>query len=192
MEDLNDQSWSREDERGSFFACTRPVLLDHDFINTAFGTKDMFWAKTIPKDQLAKAISQSVNVGLYEVIPAVPPPASIDEPSSPRDESPTTHGPPEESLRQVGLARLMTDHVTFAYLTDVYVLPEKRGLELFPWLIGCVKKLLQAHPALRRAALLTGSESLKKFYAKELGVWDMADEPGVTMMSRKAYGADGG
>ncbi|KAK1821872.1 hypothetical protein LTR12_003748 [Friedmanniomyces endolithicus] len=191
MEDLNDQSWQREDERGAFFVSTKPNLLDHDFINTAFEDPDMFWATRLPPDQLAKALSQSVTVGLFEVKPAVPPRSTTDEPSSPREGSPTTDLPPREALQQIGLARLVTDHVTFAYLSDVYVTPTKRGLGLFPWLIQCVKELLRAHPALRRAALLTGSDSLSKFYARALGVWDMAEEPRVTVMCRKAFNADG-
>ncbi|TKA56785.1 hypothetical protein B0A55_12657 [Friedmanniomyces simplex] len=191
MEDLNDQSWQREDERGAFLVSTKPILLDPAFINTAFEDPDMFWASRLPTDQLAKALSQSVTVGLYEVTPAIPPSSTTDEPSSPREGSPTTELPPHESLHQVGLARLVTDHVTFAYLSDVYVLPSKRGLGLFPWLIKCVKELLQAHPALRRAMLLTGSDSLRDFYARELGVWDVAEEPRVTVMSRKAFSADG-
>ncbi|KAK5684398.1 hypothetical protein LTS10_004266 [Elasticomyces elasticus] len=189
MEDLNDQSWRREDDRGAFLVCTKPDLLDHEFINQAFSSDDMFWAKRIPADQLAKALSQSVTLALYEVSPGGPP-ATTDEPSSPRRESPTTEAPRKEHLQQIGLARLVTDHVTFVYLSDVYVLPTKRRLGLFPFLIGCVKDLLKMHPALRRAMLLTGSDSLRDFYARTLGVWDVVEETQLTIMSRKAVGAD--
>jgi len=187
MEDLNDQTWHRDDERGTYTVSTKPDLLDHDFINKAFGTDDMFWAATIPKDQLAKALSQSVTVALYEQAPAIPPPKTASEPSSPREGSPTTDVQSQASLEQIGLARLVTDHVTFAYLSDVYVLPEKRGRGLFPWMIACVKELLEAHPALRRVTLFTGSEGLRDFYARTLGVHDMKEEPKVTTMSRKAF-----
>ena len=54
-------------------------------------------------------------------------------------------------------------------------------------MIECVKELLQAHPALRRAMLLTGSESLENFYAKGLGVWNMKEESNVIVMSKKAF-----
>jgi GNAT superfamily N-acetyltransferase len=56
--------------------------------------------------------------------------------------------------QQVGLARVVTDHATFAYLCDVYVLPEHRGQGLSKWLL----ELVVAHPALtgaRRAMLAT-------------------------------------
>jgi GNAT superfamily N-acetyltransferase len=56
--------------------------------------------------------------------------------------------------RQVGFARVITDRATFAYLGDVYVLPELRSRGLGKWLIDCV----MAHPdlqGLRRWMLVT-------------------------------------
>lgn len=47
--------------------------------------------------------------------------------------------------RQVGFARLITDRATFAYLADVFVLPELRGQGLSKWLVGCVCE----HPELQ-------------------------------------------
>jgi N-acetylglutamate synthase-like GNAT family acetyltransferase len=55
---------------------------------------------------------------------------------------------------QVGLARMVTDRATFAYLCDVYVLEAHRGRALGKFLMECV----QAHPELqdlRRAMLVT-------------------------------------
>jgi GNAT superfamily N-acetyltransferase len=55
---------------------------------------------------------------------------------------------------QVGLARIITDKATFAYLCDVYVLEEFRGRGLAHWLMESV----MAHPdlqGLRRFTLAT-------------------------------------
>jgi GNAT superfamily N-acetyltransferase len=55
---------------------------------------------------------------------------------------------------QVGLARVVTDRATFAYLCDVYVLEEHRGQGLGEWLVESVL----AHPelqGLRRIMLAT-------------------------------------
>jgi GNAT superfamily N-acetyltransferase len=55
---------------------------------------------------------------------------------------------------QVGLARVITDKATFAYLADVYVLEPHRGLGLSKWLL----QVIQAHPdlqGLRRFMLAT-------------------------------------
>lgn len=48
--------------------------------------------------------------------------------------------------KQVGFARVVTDYATFAWLCDVFILPEQRGNGLGKWLIECVV----SHPALAR------------------------------------------
>ena len=56
--------------------------------------------------------------------------------------------------RQVGFARVISDHATIAYLGDVFVLPEYRGRGLAKWLMQCIV----AHPDLqdlRRWILVT-------------------------------------
>jgi GNAT superfamily N-acetyltransferase len=40
--------------------------------------------------------------------------------------------------RQVGFARVISDHATIAYLGDVFVLPEYRGRGLSKWLMECI------------------------------------------------------
>jgi len=47
---------------------------------------------------------------------------------------------------QVGFARVVTDYATFAWLCDVFILPEQRGHGLGKWLVECVV----AHPALTK------------------------------------------
>lgn len=66
--------------------------------------------------------------------------------------------------RQIGLARVVTDYSTYAYMCDVYVLPEYRGQGLGTWLIGCVVQ----HPDLqdlRKFSLTTrdAQELYRKF-----------------------------
>lgn len=83
-----------------------------------------FWAEGIPKETMAKAIANSLCFGLFD------------------------------GGEQVGLARVVTDRATFAYLCDVYVLETHRGRGLGKWLIETV----MAHPdlqGLRRFQLVT-------------------------------------
>jgi GNAT superfamily N-acetyltransferase len=83
-----------------------------------------YWAEGIPKDVVAKSVQSSICFGLYD------------------------------GTRQIGLARVITDKATFAYLCDVYVLDEYRGHGLGKWLMEAVS----AHPdlqSLRRFVLLT-------------------------------------
>jgi GNAT superfamily N-acetyltransferase len=83
-----------------------------------------YWAEGIPRETVARSLEGSLCFGLYE------------------------------GGSQIGLARVITDLATFAYLCDVYVLPERRGLGLGRWLMQCVMD----HPGLaglRRFVLVT-------------------------------------
>jgi GNAT superfamily N-acetyltransferase len=91
----------------------------------AFLTRS-YWSPGIPFATVERAARNSLCFGLYE----------------------------KASGRQVGLARVVTDHATFAYLCDVYVLEEHRGRGLGKFLMRAV----MSHPALtgaRRAMLGT-------------------------------------
>jgi GNAT superfamily N-acetyltransferase len=59
-----------------------------------------------------------------------------------------------EGSRQIGLARVISDYTTYAYLCDVYVVEPHRGRGLGSWLIRCILD----HPdigRLKRIALVT-------------------------------------
>ena len=69
-----------------------------------------------------------------------------------------------ENARQVGFARMITDRATFAYLADVFIIEEYRGLGLSKWLM----EFILAHPdlqGLRRMMLATrdAHELYKRF-----------------------------
>jgi N-acetylglutamate synthase-like GNAT family acetyltransferase len=84
-----------------------------------------YWAKGIPKSVMEKAIRHSLCFGVFT-----------------------------ESSKQVGFARMITDQATFAYLADVYILPDHRGKGLSKWLMKTIMK----HPelqGLRRTLLAT-------------------------------------
>nr|WP_241025239.1 GNAT family N-acetyltransferase [Burkholderia sp. Ac-20384] len=59
--------------------------------------RDAYWSLGIPRDVVERAIEGSLCFGAYV------------------------------GDRLVGFARLVTDHATFAYLCDVFVLPAERG-----------------------------------------------------------------
>lgn len=79
-------------------------------------SEESYWAQNIPLQTVAKALKNSLCFSVYK-----------------RND-------------QVGFARLVTDKATFAYLCDVYILPEFRGLGLAKWLMQCIK----AHPDLQQ------------------------------------------
>jgi GNAT superfamily N-acetyltransferase len=83
-----------------------------------------FWAEGIPKDTVARSLANSLCFGLFD------------------------------GASQIGLARVVTDRATYAYLCDVYVLESHRRHGLGKWLIESV----MAHPdlqGLRRFQLVT-------------------------------------
>jgi GNAT superfamily N-acetyltransferase len=83
-----------------------------------------YWAEGIPRELVARSLEGSLCFGLYE------------------------------DTRQIGLARVITDRVTFGYLCDVYVLEDHRGQGLGRWLMEAVMD----HPdlgGLRRFSLVT-------------------------------------
>ena len=83
-----------------------------------------YWAEGVPRDVVERSVANSLNLGLY-------------------------HGG-----SQVGLTRAVTDRATFAWVADVFVLPEHRGRRLGHWMI----ETLLAHPdlaGLRRWVLAT-------------------------------------
>jgi GNAT superfamily N-acetyltransferase len=74
-----------------------------------------YWAEYIPYETVANSLKNSMCFSLYT------------------------------GEKQIGLARVITDKATFAYLCDVYVLPDFRGQGLSKWLMECVK----GHPDLQ-------------------------------------------
>lgn len=79
----------------------------------------------------------------------------------------------KKSPKQIGLLRLITDDVTFAYLTDVYVLPEYQGKGLGSWMLGCLNEVIKAWPHLRRMMLLTSNNL--SWYEKALGAKEFSE-----------------
>ena len=94
-----------------------------------------YWSPGIPLDTVERAARNSLCFGVYA----------------------------RGSGAQVGLARVVTDYATFAYICDVYVLEEHRGHGLGKRLMEAV----MAHPALtgaRRAML--GTRDAHGLYAR--------------------------
>lgn len=84
----------------------------------------MYWSEGISRELVARALSNSLVFGLYE------------------------------GEEQIGLARVITDAATFAYLCDVYVLEAYRGRGLAHWLMEVVMQH-EALRGVRRFSLVT-------------------------------------
>ena len=83
-----------------------------------------YWAAGIPRDVVERSIEGSLSFGVYD------------------------------GTAQIGFARVISDLATYAYLSDVFIVEERRGDGLGDWLIESILE----HPQLqnlRRFALFT-------------------------------------
>jgi len=80
-----------------------------------FLSEEAYWSPGVPREIVERAIGNSIVFGIYK------------------------------GSAQAGLARVVSDRATFAWICDVFVLPEHRGAGLGKWLMECVT----AHPELQ-------------------------------------------
>lgn len=116
--------------QGDYLASDDRTLLDLVAVH-AYLVRS-YWSPGIPREFVERAALNSICIGLYQA------PAA------------TTEARPA----QVGLARVVTDRATFAYLCDVYVLEEHRARGLG----GLLMRAVDTHPdlqGLRRFMLMT-------------------------------------
>lgn len=64
--------------------------------------------------------------------------------------------------QQIGFARVITDHVTFAYIADVVIDPEYRGRKLGKFLVAQIV----AHPAVAKVPTLLRTQHAGPLYEK--------------------------
>jgi GNAT superfamily N-acetyltransferase len=101
--------------QGEYTISDERSRLDFDVIHGFLGGES-YWARGRSRERVERSVKNSLPFGLYR-----------------------------GDGRQVGFARVVTDRATFAWLADVFVLPEERGRGLSKWLVECVL----AHPELQ-------------------------------------------
>jgi GNAT superfamily N-acetyltransferase len=93
---------------------------------------ESYWAQDRPRDVMQRALEHSLCFGVYA------------------------------GDQQVGLARVVTDYATFAWLCDVFILEAHRGKGLGKWLIECVA----AHPQLQGLLFLLATRDAHGLYQR--------------------------
>jgi N-acetylglutamate synthase-like GNAT family acetyltransferase len=101
--------------KGEYTISDDPSRLDLDVVH-GFLSGESYWARGRSRERVERAVEHSLPFGVYRA-----------------------------DGRQVGFARVVTDRATFAWLADVFILPEERGRGLSKWLVECVL----AHPELQ-------------------------------------------
>jgi GNAT superfamily N-acetyltransferase len=176
--------------KDQFLISTSQGLLQHEVVNTAFGSDYMYWTKRISSEAMKHMLSNSLCFGVY----------ALPESSSEIAGQLTSHSPicllispGRISPTQIGLARVITDEITFAYLTDVFIIPEYQGKGLGKWLMECINETLDSWPDLRGAILYTGGhdgERAMKFYEKMFGMKKFVPGiGGLEIMSKRGPGS---
>ncbi len=98
-----------------------------------FLSESTYWATGRPIEVVRRSIEHSMPFGIYQ------------------------------DAAQVGFARVITDFATFAWIADVFILPEHRGRGLSKWLM----QTILSHPELqgfRRWVL--GTRDAQELYSK--------------------------
>jgi GNAT superfamily N-acetyltransferase len=128
-----------------------PARLDLDVIH-GFLT-EVYWAAGRSRHGIERAIAGATNFGLYETA----------------------------SGAMIGYGRVVSDHVTFAWMTDVFVLEGWRGRGLGTFLVECMME----HPTLGAETVSwnLGTRDGKALYAK-FGFEETA--PGHIMRRRRS------
>ncbi|HEU4931381.1 MAG TPA: GNAT family N-acetyltransferase [Pyrinomonadaceae bacterium] len=80
-----------------------------------FISNHSYWGKGRAREVVARSIENSMPFGIYQ------------------------------GEQQVGFARIVTDYATFAWVADVFIVPEHRGRGLSKWLM----EVILAHPKLQ-------------------------------------------
>ncbi|QYR21268.1 GNAT family N-acetyltransferase [Paenibacillus sp. sptzw28] len=94
---------------GDYFISTDKALIDRHKVHSFLSTES-YWAMNIPFKAVDLIIDNSFCFGIYSL----------------------------DSRELVGFARVVTDFVRFAYLADVFIVPDFRGLGLSKWLVKTI------------------------------------------------------
>ncbi|KAK0708288.1 hypothetical protein B0H67DRAFT_448496, partial [Lasiosphaeris hirsuta] len=153
-------TWTKGHSSGAQYLCTTHFDIGNviDPLNAAFASDLLWWTSPLDNEELVKLVQNSMCFAVFQT---------------------------DANQHLVGFGRLITDRVTFAYLTDVFVLPEHQGKGVGRWMMGCVNEVLGFWPHLRGCLLLTGDPKALKFYYETLGAEDIKKVvPGLVALEK--------
>lgn len=144
-------------KQNGFTISTEKQYLDLTVIHR-FLSVDSYWAKGISKETVEKAIEKSsVCFGLYE-------------------------GDPEKGeAKQIGFIRAVTDFVRFAWIMDVFVLPDYRGKGLSKWMMETLTETSELKDVRKMMLCTNDAHGLYEQYG-----FQHLDDPEI-FMQRKNY-----
>ncbi|EOD48783.1 GNAT family N-acetyltransferase [Neofusicoccum parvum] len=151
---MQPRQWQRQGGDQTFIVSTDPSLISHEFVQDSFAGPSMYWTGPLSQESLDTILQNSCFFGLFV------------QSSNPGQQETIDRS----TLKQIGMARLVTDYATLAFLTDVFVSPEFQGKGLAKWMMRCVKELTDAMPEIRRVMFMAKrAPHAIKFYEDALG-----------------------
>ncbi|GJC87614.1 serotonin N-acetyltransferase 1, chloroplastic [Colletotrichum liriopes] len=160
--ELRNRSWVKD----AYLVSTDTSLLSIPELNAAFASDSFYWADSLPEPAMQEMLQNSLCFGLYN---------TLDTTTSTASRAAT------KKHRFLGFARLVTDYVTFAYVTDVWIDPSTQGQGLGKWLVSCVQETIESMPHLRRSLLFTDSwDKSVPFYEALMKMTLAGGQPGVS------------
>ncbi|OJD11638.1 hypothetical protein AJ78_07632 [Emergomyces pasteurianus Ep9510] len=185
---------------------TDPALISLSALDDAFAQEYMYWAKPLPADVMKDMIDRSLCFGVYRykrnntnVHVQVDADADANANANTNTNanldgtttaSPGKLNPSSNVLSQIGFARLITDNITFAYLTDVYILPEYQGTGLGTWMLQCINEWVESRGEnFRRLMFVTVGDRAERYYQRVMGAETQGRKGDVLIMGRKGKGS---
>ncbi|OAA59875.1 gcn5-related n-acetyltransferase [Niveomyces insectorum RCEF 264] len=147
-----------------FLCSSDPALIQLDALGAAMASDLLWWASPLEPETLAALVANSVCLGVYHLQNAE-----------------------DERGAMVGFARLATDRVTFAYLTDVYVLPAYQRRGLGAWLMECLRALVAGGSVPGDA---DGATASKPGWPHLRSLWLIASTPAAARMYTRTLGTE--
>ncbi|KAG5956259.1 hypothetical protein E4U57_002743 [Claviceps arundinis] len=170
-------SWCRD----NFFLTTEKSVLDPRAVNDVFRSDLMWWNDPLELRQMRKMLDHCLTLALFHV------PDSEEEMKKNNGKPRHLSGP---SFRMIGLARIVTDYVTFAYLTDVFIARDFQRRGLASWMMRAVKEIVDEWPNLRGLMLMAQDQAAAQMYQRTLGAVDFDKGPsaGLVMLEMGGRG----
>ena len=109
---LNDQFPLQEEQRDNYLISTDTRLLDINIIHDYLANQS-YWAQGVDLAIVQRSLQFSYCYGVY-------------------------HVDNNRNQQQIGLARVISDFATFAYLSDVFILPNHQKQGLGKWLVNTI------------------------------------------------------
>jgi len=153
--------WERTVDSQKLVVSNARELMPHSFVQEAFGTKAMFWTDAFSDEATRAMLDNSLTLGVYKLSDA-------------------------GQREPIGMARMITDYTTIAFLTDVYIADAYRGFGLGKWMVQCCREVVLEMQNLRFMILFTGEKSLQKFYGEQLGMEVVSSGPESSLTCMRA------